>query len=136
MKYLVITSKHHDGFCIWPSKYTDYHIGNSPFQRDVLKELTEACRRRGIAFGTYHSVCGYHPDYPMGSPGGKVPKPKPNLDRCIDHLRNQVTELIENYGPLSTMWFDVPREVYPEHGIPTVELVRTLPPVILVNKRA
>ena len=71
-----------------------------------------------------------------GKPGGKVPKPKPNLDRCIDHLRNQVTELIENYGPLSTMWFDVPREVYPEHGIPTVELVRTLPPVILVNKRA
>jgi len=93
-KYLVITSKHHDGFCIWPSKYTDYDIGNTPFciwpskytdydigntpfKRDVLKELSDACKKHGIQFCTYHSICDwYHPDYPMGSPGGRSEKPK------------------------------------------------------------
>ncbi|MHC4727470.1 MAG: alpha-L-fucosidase, partial [Planctomycetota bacterium] len=55
MKYLVLTSKHHDGFCLWSSKYTDYHIGNTPFKRDVMKELSEACKKQGIQFCTYHS---------------------------------------------------------------------------------
>jgi alpha-L-fucosidase len=58
------------------------------------------------------------------------------MDRYIEYLRNQVTELITNYGPLVTMWFDVPREVYPEHGKPTVELIRKLQPDILINNRA
>ncbi len=137
MKYLIITSKHHDGFSLWPSKYTDYDIGNTPFGRDVLKELSEACRKQDIAFGTYYSVCDwYHPYYPKGSPGGKTDKPNPNLDRYVEFLRNQVTELIQNYGPLSTMWFDVPREIGPEHGIPTVEMVRKLQPNIVINSRA
>ncbi len=82
MKYVVITTKHHDGFCLWPSKYTDYDIGNTPFKRDVLKELSQACRRQGLAFGTYYSVCDWwHADFPLGSPGGRTKKPNPNLDR-------------------------------------------------------
>jgi alpha-L-fucosidase len=137
MKYLVLTTKHHDGFCLWPSKYTDYHIGNGPFKRDVVGELAKACKKQGIRFGTYYSVCDwYHPDYPKGSPAGKTDKPNPDMDGYIEYLRNQVTELITNYGPLSTMWFDVPREVYSEHGKPTVELVRQLQPDILINNRA
>jgi alpha-L-fucosidase len=138
MKYLLITSKHHDGFCLWPSKVTDYDIGNTPFQRDVLKELSAACRRADIAFGTYHSVCDwYHPDFPRGSPGGRTRKPDPNLERYItQYLRKQVTELIQNYGPLIVMWFDVPQEVGPELGKPTVAMVRGLQPNIIINNRA
>jgi len=71
MKYMVITTKHHDGFCIFNTKQTDYNIMNSPFHRDPVKELSEACRKQGIAFGTYYSVCDWHhPDFPRGSPGG------------------------------------------------------------------
>ena len=137
MKYLILTTKHHDGFCLWPSDYTDYDIGNSPFKRDVLQELSEACRRHDIAFGAYYSVCDWHhPDFPRGSPGGKTGKPHPNLDRYVDYLRNQVTELIEMYGPLCALWFDVPQDVGPEHGRPTIERVRGLQPDIIINNRA
>ena len=73
MKYLVFTTKHHDGFCMFDTQETDFNIMHSPFGRDVVKELAEACRQEGIAFGTYHSVCDWHhPDFPHGSPGGTV----------------------------------------------------------------
>ncbi len=137
MKYLIITTKHHDGFCLWDSKYTEYDIGSTPYSKDILKELSKACKNHGIRFGTYYSVCDwYHPDFPLGSPGGRTKKSDPNLERYIDYLRNQVTELITNYGPLLTMWFDVPQEVDSEYGIPTVEMVRELQPDILINNRA
>ena len=145
MKYMVITSKHHDGFCLWPSKFTDYHIGATPFGRDVLRELSDACRERGVAFGTYYSVADFRhldypswkpPDFPENSPGGKTSKPNPDLDRYIEYLRNQVTELIVDYGPLSTLWFDTPRLVFAEHGVPTIEMVRKLQPDIMINERA
>jgi alpha-L-fucosidase len=72
MKYLVITSRHHDGFSLWNTRQTDYNITKSPFNRDALKELSQACRRHGIKFCTYYSLCDWwHPDYPLGSPGGK-----------------------------------------------------------------
>ncbi|MCP5112981.1 MAG: alpha-L-fucosidase, partial [bacterium] len=136
MKYVVLTTKHHDGFCLWPSEFTDHDIGETPFGRDVVKELSEACRRQGLKFGTYYSTCDWHhPDFPLGSPGGQTKKPNPNLDRYVEYLRNQVTELITNYGPLSTIWFDVPQEVGPQHGLPTLELVRRLQPDIIVNNR-
>jgi len=107
MKYLVITSKHHDGFCIWDSEYTDYDIMSTPFKRDILKELSEACRRQGIMFCTYHSICDwYHPDYPLGSPGGRTKKSNPNMERYVQYLHNQTAEIIRKYGPLGVMWFD------------------------------
>jgi alpha-L-fucosidase len=136
MKYMVITSKHHDGFCIFDTKQTDYNIMNSPFKRDVLKELSEACRKGGIAFGTYYSVCDWHhPAFPRGSPGGRTRKPNPDLDAYTEYLRKQVTELIRNYGPLSTMWFDVPQEFNAQRGGPVVAMVRALQPDIVINNR-
>ena len=82
MKYLIFTTKHHDGFCMWDTKKTDFNIMRSPFGRDVLKELSAACKRQGIALGTYHSVCDWHhPDFPLGSPGGSTRKPSPDLER-------------------------------------------------------
>jgi alpha-L-fucosidase len=136
MKYMVITTKHHDGFCLWPTKETEYNLGNSPFKRDVLKELSEACRKQGIAFGTYYSVCDWHhPAFPLGSPGGRTKKPNPDIDAYTEYLKKQVTELIKGYGPLCTMWFDVPQEFNARRGLPVVSLVRSLQPDIIVNNR-
>ena len=107
MHYLVFTSKHHDGFCMWDSSFTDYDIMATPFRRDVLRELADACRRHDIKFCTYHSICDWrHPDYPLGSPGGRVAKPDSNMSRYNGYLLQQTTEILEKYGPLGVMWFD------------------------------
>jgi len=138
MKYLVITSKHHDGFCLWDSAYTDYDIMSTPFGRDVLAELSAACRRAGIVFCTYHSICDwYHPDYPLGSPGGRTAKPKPNMERYVEYLHNQTREIIEKYGPLGVMWFDGEWESpwTHEHGLALYRHIRSLQPDILINNR-
>ena len=137
MKYLVITTKHHDGFCLWDSAVTDYDIMSTPFGRDVLKELSEACREEGIAFGTYYSVCDWHhSDFPLGSPGGKTKKPNPDLRAYDAYLRQQTEELVTKYGPLLTIWFDVPQVYGADLGIPMVKDLRRLQPDILINNRA
>ena len=137
MKYVVLTTKHHDGFCLWPSDETEFDIMSTPFPRDVVMELAEACRKQGLEFGAYYSVPDWHhPDYPKGSPAGTTDKPDPHPDRYARYLQAQVTELVENYGPLFTLWFDMPREFGPEHGEPTVALLRRLQPDIVINNRA
>ncbi len=137
MKYMVLTTKHHDGFCLWDSAATDYDIMATPFHRDVVKELSEACRKEGIAFGTYYSACDWHhPAFPLGSPGGKSKKPHPDMKAYAKYLQQQVTELATKYGPLVTMWFDVPQAYTQEYGIPMVKKLRTLQPDIIVNNRA
>jgi alpha-L-fucosidase len=138
MKYMVITSKHHDGFCLWPSKYTDYHIGNTPFKRDVLAELAKACKEHGIQFGTYYSICDwYHPDYPLGSPAGKTKKPNPDMDRYNTYLKNQMKELIDSYGPLGVMWFDGEWEQpwTQQYGNELYAFLKNAQPSLLVNNR-
>jgi alpha-L-fucosidase len=136
MKYMVFTSKHHDGFCMFDTHETDFNVMHSPFGRDVVKELSEACRKQGIAFGTYYSVCDWHhPDFPLGSPGGTTKKPHPDLDRYEQYLRKQVEELVRNYGPLSTLWFDVAQCFDAKRGQGVVDFTRSLQPDILVNNR-
>lgn len=136
MKYIVLTTKHHDGFCLWNTRQTDYNIMHSPFGRDVVKEISDACRKEGIAFGTYYSVCDWHhPDFPLGSPGGTTHKTNPKLDAYTVYLKNQVTELCQHYGPLITMWFDVAQEFDENRGRPVIELVRSLQPDIVINNR-
>ncbi len=137
MKYLVFTSKHHDGFCMWDTKQTDFNIMHSPFARDVLKELATACRRQGIAFSTYHSVCDWHhPDFPRTSPGGRVRRETSNLDRYEQYLRAEVKELITGYGPLQVMWFDVPQEFDQKRGLALEQWTRSLQPDIIINNRS
>ena len=136
MKYIVLTTKHHDGFCLWDTKQTDHNIMNSPFGRDVVKELSEACKKQGIAFGTYYSTCDWHhPDFPRTSPGGRVKRKEYNLDRYTEYLKAQVKELIVNYGPLITLWYDVPQEFDAERGKGVIELTRSLQPDIIINNR-
>ena len=70
MKYIVLTTKPHDGFCLFDTKLTDFNIMKSPFKRDVTRELAEACKKQGIAFGVYHSVCDWHhPEFPSNQSG-------------------------------------------------------------------
>jgi alpha-L-fucosidase len=138
MKYLVFTTKHHDGFCNWDTKQTDYNILQTPFGRDVVKELAAACKAEGITFCAYHSICDWwHPDYPMGSPGGRTEKPQPNMDRYNAYLKSQLAELLQNYGPLGILWFDgeweKPWNV--QRGKDLYEFCRKLQPSLIINNR-
>ncbi len=135
-RYIVLTTKHHDGFCLWDTKQTDFNIMNSPFGRDVLKELADACKKQGIELGTYHSTCDWHhPDFPLTSPGGKVRRKEYNLDRYTEYIKAQTTELLKNYGPLITLWYDVPQEFDAQRGQILIDLCRSLQPSIVVNNR-
>ena len=136
MKYMVLTTKHHDGFCLWDTKLTDYNIMNTPLKRDVVKELAAACKKGGIAFGTYYSVCDWHhPDFPLTSPGGGVKRGKSDLDSYNKYLLGQIRELITNYGPLITMWNDVP-QMFEGRGVETIKMARSLQPDITFNDRS
>lgn len=90
---VILTCKHHDGFCLWPSKFTEHSVKNSPFKKDVVKEVADACKRHGLKFGIYVSPWDRnHAQY--GSP------------EYVQYYRNQLQELFTNYGPIFEMWFD------------------------------
>jgi alpha-L-fucosidase len=136
MKYIVFTSKHHDGFCMWNTKFTDHNIMNSPFGRDVMKELAEACKKNGMALGFYHSTTDwYNPDFPLTSPGGTVRRATSDIEKYTEYLKNQSVEIIRNYGPLLVMWYDVPQEFDSTRGQGVIDYIRTIQPDILVNNR-
>lgn len=137
MKYIVLTTKHHDGFCLWDSKQTDYDIMSTPFKRDVVKELSAACKKAGIGFGTYYSTCDWHnPDFPLTSPGGKIVREKSDLEAYTKYLKAQVTELLTNYGPLFTLWFDVPQKFDAARGQSVINMARAIQPDIVINNRS
>ena len=136
MKYIVLTTKHHDGFCLWNTRQTDFNIMNSPLHRDVVKELAEACKKQGIAFGTYYSTTDWHhPDFPLTSPGGTVTRPKSDLEAYTTYLKKEVAELLLNYGPLYVLWFDVPQKFDAVRGQGVIDFVRTIQPDIIINNR-
>jgi alpha-L-fucosidase len=138
MKYIVITAKHHDGFCLWDSKLTDYDIMATPFGRDVLAELAEACARHDIRFCTYYSICDWHhPDYPTGSPGGRGRKTDADMDRYVTYMKGQLEELITDYGPLGVIWFDGEWEEpwTVERGDDLYRFVKEVQPDVIVNNR-
>ncbi|MGC8835044.1 MAG: alpha-L-fucosidase, partial [Armatimonadota bacterium] len=110
MKYIVITSKHHDGFCMFDSKLTDYCITKAtPFKRDPMKELAAECRRQGIKLGFYYSIMDWHhPDYLPRRPWEQNVRPAAgaDLNRYIEYMKGQLRELLTNYGPIAILWFD------------------------------
>ena len=136
MKYIVLTTKHHDGFCLWDTKQTDYNIMQSPFKRDVVKELSEACKKQGVAFGAYYSTCDWHhPDFPLYGAGGKNRKEKSDLDAYTNYLKRQIAELMLNYGPLFTLWFDVPQQFDDARGKGILDFAHIIQPDIVINSR-
>ena len=136
MKYLVFTSKHHDGFCNWDTRFTDYNIMNSAYGKDIMAELATACKKQGLALGFYHSTCDWHhPDFPLTSPGGSVERGESNLDRYTEYLKNQSEEIIRNYGPLLVMWYDVPQRFDSVRGQSVIDRISDVQPGILVNDR-
>ena len=109
MKYIVITSKHHDGFALFDSKVSGFDVMATPFKRDILKELAEACRKAdGIRLCFYHSIMDWHhPDYlPRRDWETDRPAAGANFERYIRYLKAQLKELITSYGPIGVLWFD------------------------------
>lgn len=145
MKYAVITTKHHDGFCLFDSKYTDFKATNTPAHRDLIKEFVDAFRAEGIRVGFYYSLIDWHhPDYPNVGNHPMVGnlewnKKKYNWDNYIDYMHNQVEELMTNYGKIDLLWFDYSfgEEYRGEKWKATklVEMVRKHQPDILVDNR-
>lgn len=136
MRYIVFTTKHHDGFCMWNTKQTEYNIMNTPYGKDIVKELSDACKKYDIKFGVYYSTCDwYNPDFPLTGQGGTVKRDKSNIDNYTTYLKRQVAELLLNYGPLNTIWFDYPQVFDENRGKGVIELVRALQPDIMVNGR-
>jgi alpha-L-fucosidase len=106
-KYMVIVSKHHDGFAIWDSKYSDWDLGQVKFKRDVLKETGEECRKRGLLFGIYFSIADIHyMGWPkMFADNELSPEPKNGREDFMRYTKAQVKELIDNYNP-DILWWD------------------------------
>ena len=108
MKYIVITSKHHDGFCLWDSKETDWDIASTPYKNDLLAPLAEACRKHGVKLCFYHSIMDWHhPDWGKKEPWrGNALNPSPDMDRYTAYMKAQLKELLTNYGDIGILWFD------------------------------
>jgi alpha-L-fucosidase len=143
MKYIVITSKHHDGFAMFKSQVSPYTVVDAtPFKRDVLKELADACARRGMRLGFYYSQSqDWHEKDGAGNtwdfgPDEKDGKELKNYDAYLrGKAEPQVRELLTGYGPVALIWFDTPRMMTPVRGQRFADLVRSLQPNTLIDGR-
>lgn len=149
MKYLIITSKHHDGFCLWDSEYTDFDVASTPFKgRDVLAELNEACKKYGLKFGLYYSILDWN--HPTQVPSLQKDSPNWRWGRTylsdrgkgsdkqiyVSYQQNQIMELIKNYDP-AILWFDgdwVEWWTIPD-GIDLYNAIREASPRVIINHR-
>lgn len=131
MDAIVFTSKHHDGFCMYNSKETDFNIMNTPFGRDALKELSQACKRHGLNLGIYFSLIDWHypPAYPISSHNADPITPEHH-----EYNKRQVKELLENYGPVSELWFDM-GSLTREQSRELYNLVKSIQPNCSVSGR-
>ncbi len=113
MKYIVVTTKHHEGFCLWDSEYTNFDVANTPFKRDIIAELSAACRKHRLKFGTYYSIIDWHhASQERNIDGtdwwtlwGEVRMKTGKKEEYVTYLKNQVRELIEKYDT-DILWFD------------------------------
>ncbi|MBX3110907.1 MAG: alpha-L-fucosidase [Fimbriimonadaceae bacterium] len=139
MKYIVLTSKHHDGFCLFDSKLTDWDVMSTPYHKDIVKQLADACRRHGLKMCLYHSIMDWHhPDYlPRREWETDRPTQGADFSRFVKYLRGQVTEILTNYGDLGIVWFDGEWEPTWNHtyGQALYDLCRKLQPNVIVNNR-
>ena len=158
MKYFVITAKHHEGFCLWDSKYTDYKVTNTPYGKDVLSSMIDAFRKEGLGVGIYYSLIDWHHPHftidrihPLRNHPDAVEMNK-NRDISIyrQYLHNQVEELMTEFGKIDELWFDFSYETCEywssrrnfegkgkeEWGSEKlIEMIRSHQPEIIINDR-
>ncbi len=158
MKYAVLTAKHHDGFCLWDSKYTDYKVTNTPYGKDIVKQYTEAFRKAGLKVGLYYSLLDWHhEEFPIDwmhprcddEDAEEINKSR-DMKKYAQYMRDQVSELLTNYGDIDILWFDFSyNHLTPEGTKPylwgkgknewesekLIELVRSIRPNIIINNR-
>ena len=151
MKYVVLTAKHHEGFCLFDSKYTDYKSTNTPCGKDLIKEYVEAFRAEGLKVGFYYSLIDWHhPDYTIDrnhpqrqdsdTAYARLNKGR-DMNRYREYIKNQVRELLTNYGEISIIWFDYSfpgkngkgRADWDSENL--LKLARSLQPGIIVDDR-
>lgn len=151
MKYIVMTSKHHDGFAMYDSKVDDFNIvKKTPFGRDVIKELAEACKKHNMKFGLYYSQeidwheenGGYYAtkpddkDAPRSNDWDFPDDSKKDYSKCFEKkIKPQIKEILTNYGDLALVWFDMPRVITPEQSDELYYMVKKYQPNCLVNSR-
>jgi len=136
-KYVVITTKHHDGFCLWDSPATTYDLGSSPARKDILRQLADAVRAEGMDFGVYYSILDWHhSDYRTNL---KTDDDKVAYRRYLDYMKGQLKELLTTLGPVKVLWFDGRWEPSykqnPQYGIEVESYCRSLSPGLIMNDR-
>jgi alpha-L-fucosidase len=154
MNYVVVTTKHHEGFCLWDSKLTDYKAPNTPYGKDVLRPLVEAFRAAGLKIGFYYSLIDWHhPHFPIDGfhplrnhPDALEWNKQRDIRIYAAYVHDQVRELLTDFGPIDIIWFDFSYPNYEYRGMPgkgredwrseeLLRLVRELQPAIIVNNR-
>jgi len=145
MKYIVITTKHHEGFCLWDSKYTTFDVASTPFSdRDILEELSTACKKYDLKFCTYYSIIDWHhPSQERNIDGndrwghwGNVRMKSGKKSEYITYMKNQIRELVENYDT-EMLWFDGDWVYWWDmaSGEDLYQYIRELKPSIIINNR-
>ncbi len=150
MKYFVITAKHHEGFCMWDSKFTDYKVTNTPIGRDLLHEVVDAFRAEGLGIGLYYSLIDWHhPDFTVDDvhplrddPEQDAKNAGRDMRKYAQYMRDQVTELLTEFGKIDILWFDFS---YPQwkrgkgrddwESEKLLALIRKLQPHVIIDDR-
>jgi alpha-L-fucosidase len=137
MKYITLTTKHHDGFCLWDSKQTKFNTMNTPYKKDIIGMLSDACHKRKIPLCLYYSIADWNqPNYPnQGRHHELPPQPQdsPDWDKYMTFLKEQVRELCTNYGEIHGFWWDMNVPVYKDPSVNA--MIRRLQPKAVINNR-
>ncbi len=154
MRYVVLTTKHHEGFCLWDSQYTDYKVTNTPYGKEILRPFVEAFRKQGFRIGFYYSLIDWHhPEFPIDGvhplrnhPDALEMNKSRDVRKYAEYMRNQVRELLTNYGQVDVLWCDFSYPGREYKGMPgkgrddwesekLVAMIRELQPKILLDDR-
>ena len=138
MRYLTLTTKHHDGFCLFDSAYTRFTSVHTPYKRDIVAMVADACHRRKLPLCLYYSIADWnHPNYPNQGRHHELPAPepgdKPDWDAYLEFLKKQVSELCSNYGAIHGFWWDMNVSGYKDPSINA--MIRKLQPQAVINDR-
>jgi alpha-L-fucosidase len=137
MKYVCLTTKHHDGFCLWDTKFTGFNTMRTPYRRDVVKMLSAACHRRGIPLCLYYSIVDWHqPNYPNQGRHHELPHQpgdQPDWGGYMEFVKGQIRELCTNYGEIHGIWWDMNVPKFTDRSIN--DMIRKLQPAAVINNR-